>query len=370
MHIFALVFVLLVTLIPCTANAETVLRTGEDISVTAEQVVDGDYYVWVGPLGNTSMSGSVVGDMYAFGGTVNINGSIGGDLTAVGGTSQLNATVTDDVRIVSGDVTIGEHIGGDLFVIAGKLTLLSSATVSGDVFFFGGVGNIAGAVDGSIMGTSEKLRIDAAVGKNVDVRSIEGVTLGDHAEISGFVTYASPQPLTRAQSAVVEGKLTHHDYIRPSHEKNLGDYAVPFFMSLFAALTFFLLFRKALIMFVQRLYTNPLQSSLFGVVVVLLAPIVSLLLMVTILGFFVGLTLFAFTLLLCVAGYVLAGVMLGANIARLFTKKLQVSLVWIIVGTALLHTIMLIPIVGPLVVVGTVVMTIGALAYSLYKVIA
>ena len=82
---------ILALFIPFGANAETVLRIGDDISVDADQVVNGDYYVSVGPFGNTSMSGSVAEDMYAFGGTVTTNGSIGRDLTVVGGYAWYDA---------------------------------------------------------------------------------------------------------------------------------------------------------------------------------------------------------------------------------------------------------------------------------------
>jgi hypothetical protein len=68
--------------LPFSAYAETVLRVGDDISVSADQTVEGDYYVSAGPLGHTTMSGKVEEDMYAFGGSVTANGSIGGDLTA------------------------------------------------------------------------------------------------------------------------------------------------------------------------------------------------------------------------------------------------------------------------------------------------
>lgn len=358
---------LLAIIFPGTAQAETVLRIGDDIGVSAEQVVEGDYYVSVGPFGKTSMSGSVAQDMYAFGGSVTVNGSIGEDLTVIAGTSQLHATVTDDVRIISGDVTLGEHVGGDLFVIAGSLTVLSSATIDGDLFFFGGEATINGKVAGSIMGTSEKIRINATVGKNVDIKTALAPTLGEDAQISGAVTYESPAKIVRAQNAVVEGEVTQKAYTSTTPKKDIEDAAIPFFMALFASLTFFLLFRKELGSLVQLAYLKPLQSSLFGFALIILGPLVAVLLMVTILGMFVGVSLLAFSILVFIAGYVLSGVVVGAWLSKLFTKKLQVSLLWVIIGTAVVHGALYIPVVGVVVVLCSWVLATGGIAYSLYK---
>lgn len=367
---FGAVAIFIAVLFPVLAQAETVLRIGEDISVSDTQVVDGDYYVAVGPLGDTTMSGSVAQDMYAFGGVVNVNGSVGGDLTIVGGTSQLHATVTDDVRIISGDVTLGDYVGGDLFVMGGLLTVLSSATIDGDVFFFGGEADISGTIKGSVMGTSEKIRIDATVGKNVDVKTASTLTLGDRAVVAGNVTYESPEMLVRAANASVEGDVTHTPYKEKPVQKDVEDFALPFFMSLFAALTLFLLFRKQLGVLVQNVYVRPLQSSLFGLGFVILGPIAALLLMATMLGFYVGLALLGLALLIMTLGYALCGVVLGAWLSKLLTKKLQVSLVWIIIGTAIIHAALLIPIVGGVVVLATCVLTIGGIAYGAYKLVA
>jgi len=356
--------IVLAIFVPFSVFAETVLRTGQDIRVTADQVVGGDYYVWVG-FGDTSMSGSVEGDMYGLGGSVNVNGSIKNDLSIISGTAQLSAPVGDDVRIVSFETTIDDHIQGDLFVIAGKLTVLSSARIDGDIFFFGGQGTIAGTVGGSIMGSSEKLRIDAQVGKNVDVRTFEELTLGDSAEIMGTLTYASPQSLVRAPQAVVEGEITEQTYTHK--EPKIEHFLLPGFMSLFASLTFFLLFRRELQALVQRIHTRPARSSFFGLAAFILGPIVSILLMITLLGMFVGIAFLALSVLLYVLGFVLSGAVVGAYLAQLFIKKLQVSLLWIIIGTVVVHGALYIPVVGPLFVFAVVLLTMGGIAYGLYK---
>lgn len=364
--------VLLLAIFPLCAQAETVLRIGENVSVDADQIVEGDYYVSVGPFGDTAMSGSVKGDMYAFGGSVDANGSIGSDLTIVGGTTQLHATVTDDVRIIAGEATIADHVGGDLFVIGGVLHVLSSATIDGDVIFFGGDAEINGMVKGSILGTSERIRIDANVGGNVDIKTATTLTLGEKAAIAGSVKYASPEPLVRAQNASIEGEVVQNKYssVSSTEPQNLRTVLIPLFVVLFANLTLYLLFRKELQQLVQYLLLHPLKSAAVGLSIAVLGPVLSIILILTVLGAVVGVAGLFFVLLMYALSLSLCGVVLGAFISRLVTKKIQVSLLWIIVGTCVLYALLYIPIAGTLLYMTLFVMALGTIALSLYRLIS
>ena len=359
----------LAVFLPLGAQAETVLRIGENISVDANQVVAGDYYVSVGPLGNTNMSGSVEGDMYAFGGSVTANGSVGSDLTVIGGTSQLHATVTDDVRIIAGEVTLADHVGGDLFVIAGKLTMLSTAQVDGDIIFFGGDAEINGTVGGSILGTSERLRVDASIGKNVDIKTTQ-FTLGDKSKVGGFVRYESPQQIVRAQNAAVEGEISHTAVAVHNPKNDIQNALIPVFMSLFAALSLFLLFKKELQSLVQNVHVHPLRNALAGFAVMILGPLASILLIATVLGLFVGVAGLALTVFAYMLGYVLSGIVLGGFIMRLFTRKIQVSLLSIILGTLAVHLLYFIPVLGLPIFMIVFVLTLGGVCHYFYKLLS
>lgn len=355
--------------IPVTAFAETVLRIGENVSVDADQVVDGDYYISAGPFGNTTMSGSVAQDMYAFGGFVATNGSIGNDLTIVSGSSEIHGSIADDVRIVSGQVTIADHIGGDLFVIAGSLKMLSSASVDGDVIFFGGSAELSGKIDGSVLGTSEKMRIDGEIGKDINIKTVSALTLGEKANVGGVVRYISTQKLVRSQTAVVTGEVIYNE-----DTSDILDVAtrtrhalIPVFVTLFATLSLYLFFRKELQLLVDFIHTVPVKSAVIGLGVLVLGPIVSMLLMVTVLGVLVGVMSAGLVLLAYIVGYSSAGIVLGSYVSALFTKKIQISLPWILVGTLGMHLLLFIPLVGFVAVISILSITIGGLVLSIYN---
>jgi hypothetical protein len=355
--------------LPLSVSAETVLRIGENISVDADQVVDGDYYVSVGPLGNTTMSGSITQDMYAFGASVSTNGTIGNDLTIISGESLIHGSVADDVRIVSGEAIIADHVGGDLFVIAGSLKVLSSATIAGDVIFFGGTAVINGEVGGSVLGTAEKIDINANVAKDVDVTVGSVLTFGDKSHIEGAVRYTSPQALVRTQNASIAGDIVRNEGKADTLDSKakVQDMLVPVFITLFATLSLYLLFRKRLELLVGTIQKKPLKSFVLGISVLVLGPIVSILLIATVLGSVLGIICLALVMLLYATGIALCGVVLGGYISKLLIKKSVVSLPWVLLGTVLIFVLLWIPILGFIAFLYLMSVAIGSLVLNTYN---
>jgi cytoskeletal protein CcmA (bactofilin family) len=352
---------------PFGTQAETVLRSGSDVSVEADQIVDGDYYVSVGPFGKTVMSGSVTEDMIAFGASVTINGDIGQDVFILSGSAHLHASVTDDVRIFAGEVTLADEVGGDVFVFAGSLSVLSTATIKGDIFFFGGDLNIEGDVEGSVHGNAQTVSINSHVAGNVDITAQVGLSLGDKAVIDGSIHYKSFSQLTRGQGAIVGGEVTKGEYAAVTQKEQTRDMLIPIFITLFATLSLYLLFKKELESLIETIDSGFTRNILTGSAVVLLGPIAAIFLMVTVLGLLVGLMTLSVVIMLYVAGVALSSVVLGAYVSRIFTKKLQVTLLTIVVGTVAVQVLLLIPVIGLLGMYTVFALTVGGVTQQIYR---
>ena len=347
---------------PFIAQADTVLRTGEFVTIGSDQVVEDDFY---GLAGSITHSGEIRGDMYVVGGSITQNGLVGSDLGVLGGTVQIHAPVSDDVRVIGGEVVIGEYVGGDVFVIGGVLRLLSSATVAGDVFFYGGEGQIEGIISGSVMGASERLRIDGTVAGGVDVAA-QSLTLGDRTKISGDVRYISPNELVRSQNAIVEGELVRNQ--RQAEAASIGTELVTVLLVwLFAVLCLFLFFRREIEVMVERIKSEPAKVGLLGLATLLLTPIIFVLLMVTVLGALVGVVSLLAWLLAVAVALVLTAIVIGSYTLTPLKQPAKLNLLAVFVGAAVLVVLSIIPIVGPFVVFVAFTMTLGGLIYSLYK---
>lgn len=350
-------------ILPTVVSANTVLRTGDSISVSDEQIVEGDFYT----LGsNVSVSGTVTEDFYNISESLTTNGSIGADLFAVAREVQMHASVTDDVRILGIDVTIAERINGDLVVIGGELKVLSTASIGGDVLFFGDKATIDGDVGGSVMGFSNQLRLDARVEGDVDVKT-GTLTVGERAVIIGDVRLESLNKLVRAQGATIEGDLVENTATQEDFRSHLRDFLVPFMISLFANLTLYLLFRQQVELLIAGTYDRYGINTLIGLSVLIVSPFLAILLMVSILGLFVGIMGILVYLLASLMAFVLAQVILGAVIFRSLKRSQVLTPVSIIVGTVLFHVIAVIPYVGGLLVLLMVALTLGAISNLVYR---
>ncbi len=354
---------------PLFASAETVLRFGDDVSIDSDETVAGDYYVYSGLLGNTSMTGTIAEDMYASGGVVTVNGSVHKDLSILAGSAQVHGKVDDDVRIVAGEVTIAEHVGGDVYVIAGTLTILSNAVIDGDVIFYGEKGEINGKVGGSILGSSQSLRIDSEVGKNVDIKVVNALTLGDKTNIKGTVNYTSLHPLVRAQNAIVAGDIFLNS--EPTHvydvKAEISHVLIRIFISLFGSLTLYLFFRKEIQKIVDSVHLHTLRATIFGLSSLIVAPIISLLLMVTVVGILIGALIFVGVIALYLLSMTISSIVLGSYISKWTTGKKIVTPLWIVVGTTVIQGCLLLPIIGEIVFICFIILVAGGIFVPLYK---
>lgn len=359
-------FALAIIIAPSYVDAATVLL-GDKISIEADEVIEDDYYVSVGSLGSTVMSGTIEGDMYTFAGSVTTNGVIKGDFGALAGLSYMHASVTDDVRIVAGEVVIDDYVGGDVFVIAGKLKILSTAQIDGDVIFYGVEGEISGAVGGSVYGTMDTLRVDTKVGGDIDVKAARELTLGSKAEVGGAIRYRSRNELVRAQDSIITGEVQKQAIADNQESNTLRAILIPMFISLFAALTLFLLFKREMQKIIATIIDAPLPAGLVGLATLIAGPLVSLLLISTVLGMLLGVFGVGAVLVLVSIGFALAVVLAGALASRVLVGKATVSLPWILCGAVVFHGLLQIPAVGLLAALGLVSLTVGAIVLSIYR---
>lgn len=347
-------------------QAETIVRTGDAVSVAANQKVDGNYYA-IG--GTVSLSGVIAGDALLAGGNITINGTIAEDVFALGGTVNVSASTSDDVRIIGGDVTVSGPVGGSLIIVGGRVTVLSSATIRGDVLVYGGDVTIDGAVGGSVLGTVERLRVNAPVDGDVTVTT-SYLTLGEQTQIKGDVVYTSEIDLSRAAGAIVSGAIVKNAVTVTVDQRALfRTEMITFLISLFATLSLYLLARKRIEVFGTSSTKRFPVKLLVGFATLFLVPIAVVILLASVLGIFVGLfALFAFCALFILT-LPLMSIVLGSVVAELVTKKSRISVLWIIVGAALIHVLLLLPIVGLVALSLLFLVTLGNVVIMSYHVL-
>lgn len=349
---------------PFAAQATAVVRSGDSVTLSQNQSVEGNFYA-VGSV--VALSGTITGDAMIVGGNVTINGAVTEDLAVLGGAVSMSASSTKDVRILAGDVTISKPISGDLVVVGGRLTILSTGSVKGDVLIYGEDATIDGAVGGQIIGNVHTLRVNNTVGAGIDVTS-SSLTLGDQANITGDVQYASANELARSPNAIVTGAVMQGTSGVAASDmwSMLKDIAIVFLISLFATLCVYLLARTFVEDTARQATRHAGMKTLVGFGTFAIAPITVGILFVSMLGILVGVIELALLIVLSVVALVLVNAVFGALIAKYLTKKNQLSVPYIIAGAIVTQVCLLIPFVGPAIIALVFLATSGALVTSFY----
>jgi len=208
-------------------------RSGENIVIKADEVIEDDLYVSASKF---TLDGTVKGDLIVAGGTITINGTVEGDLIAAGQTIIINGTVTDDARIAGAALQVGENasIGDDLIAAGASLETKKGGVTSGDLVVGSGQALLAGDVTGNVLAGTGSLELQGTFGGNVtaEVGNAEdnaggpppsmfmpqtgitmpvvtpGFTIDDGAKIKGNLKYTTTDEI-KVPSDAVSGKVTH-----------------------------------------------------------------------------------------------------------------------------------------------------------------
>lgn len=310
-------------LMPVAASAAQI-ETGQQYLLPAGEQVLGNIYIGAG---HTSIAGTAAGDLYISAGSVVVAGLVMEDLVVVGGNVTVTGEVAGDVRVFGGNVTIAGPVGGDLFVLGGSLELDSA--VLGDTDFIGGA-----------------------------------LRLGDEARVGGDLSYRTDRPATISEQAVVLGETVYDESIARQlgiwRQADRGSMLVGLtallgawlflrlLMLLFTGLVLYWLVRQPLERVIKHALTKPGRSLVTGFASGLSVPVLSIILMLTIIGIPLALVLIATYLAGLVLANVLAGVLLGVWLDKLVLKPKQFRLTWVTVvaGLGIFFLLSRVPLIG------------------------
>ncbi|MCA9366957.1 hypothetical protein KC887_01670 [Candidatus Kaiserbacteria bacterium] len=360
------VFVLLILISTATpALADSVVRSGETVSIASDQVVAGDFY----SLASVSnISGRIEQDLVAAGGKVTLNGTVDHDALIVAGSADVHGAVAEDVRIIAGETVIAEPVAGNVLVISGRVEILSTASIGGDLLVFGGDVTVEGSVGGDVVGHVGQVRIDAPVAGDITV-STNQLTLGDRANVAGNVTYTSDQVFVRAQNAVIEGEVLRNDpVIAVDNTSSYRSIALPVLALLFSALVWFLLSRHTLLQVTSHALRVPPRALLIGIVTLIGMPIVAFILLASVIGVHVGIILLLLYAALLLLGVVSTISLSGLLVMRGFKKSTNhVHVLTLLTGTVVVCLLLFLPIIGPFMLFGLFLLGVGAIADCVFK---
>lgn len=335
-----------------SVNAAT-FAGGETYALGTGETVEGNLYT---AGGSVDVAGTVDGDLLTAGGQISVTGNVTEDLFVAGGTLNLLGDVGEDLRVLGGNTIISGNIGGELVGAGGQISVLSGATVGGDLFLNGGSIKVDAPVGGDVQVNGGEVFLNGSVAGNVIVRS-GGLHLGPDAVINGSLDYYSETEASIDESAVVLGERTFHEVEFGSKkvEKRGGLFG---FLAGLALLRGLIVSAAALLfVYLWKRWADDLavdgtkkfwKMTLYGFAALILTPVAAIILFVTALGIIPGMLLVLTYATGLVLASVFSGILTVALANKYLLKKPTADLLWwkVILGVFAFQLVKLIPFVG------------------------
>lgn len=330
--------------------------------------------------------GTLVGDQYLAGATVDVHGRVEGDLTMAGLQAGLDGTVSgdvnaagflvhvggvvgDDVRALGGKVVVQGWVGDGLLVAGGEIALTRGTRVAGDAILGGRRIVDLGDVDGDLHAAGAYVEIGGDVAGATRIHSDE-VVIGPKARLRGDLVVTGANPPRIAEGARIAGKVS----VAAPGRRTLGAWAVAGARAALMQLGMLLLawawmaLAPGLARDAAALeWRSPWFAETLGIAAVVGLPIASVLLALTVVGIPVAIGTASVWTLLVLAGYSSTALCLGSWMRGRVRPspgdpRLGERLLWTLVALFLLRGAAELPWVGWVVTVAAVLAGAGAVA--------
>jgi cytoskeletal protein CcmA (bactofilin family) len=260
-------------------------------------------------------------DVIVAGRQIDISQPVAGDVLAAGWRITLTGRADDDVRIAGAEVLVNAPVTGDLTVAGGDVRVGRDAHVSGRSWITGGTVRIEGILERELHIAGASVQLAGEIHQPVEVVA-DRLEISPSARVLAPLTYKGPAEALISEGAVVNGPITF-DRI-PAREVRRAR-AFPVVSSLFFAIHVFLAGLLVVIFaprveesIVATLRTRPGPSLLAGFVMLVTIPVAVVLLILSVLGLAIGLTLAAVYAVGLLAGVLVTAFFVGDVEAKLF----------------------------------------------------
>jgi len=345
-------------------------RHGDFVTVAANETVDDTLMA----AGNTvRIEGVVNGDLLAVGRTVEVRGTVKGDLVSFAKRTVVSGTVEGRIYTFSESLDLDGQLGHSLYGFAQSLRVNDRGHVGEGIVAAAGDVNLEGDVKRSVdILTSGNADVSGSVGRDLTTSGVS-LTLTNTARVGGNLS-AHVRQLNEAHiadGATIAGKrdiqqqqVRRSQFTRPRFYFHQAIWVAAALLVGWLGLLLFPGFFRAT---TEAVGSGWLSLGL-GVAVLAGAPVVMIVVAITLVGLPISLMLFA----LYLAAIYLAKVWVGAFLGHILLNPSGATkgdwFLGLLVGLLILTVVGFIPYVGGLVRFGVVCLGLGAFAGQLYRV--
>ena len=323
---------------------------------------------------NVTVSRPVAGDLVAAGRTVVLDDNVLGDAVVAGGSVRLNGSVSQNAYAAGGQVFVNGIVSRNARIAGGEVDIAPSSRIEGGVSIGAGQARVSGSIAGYLQAAAGNLYINGPISGDVEV-SAGQVELGPNTRITGTLRYRSREELRRDPAAQVLGGVERLPALGPSAGVGRGLGRALFWvwtLGLMLVVTILLLVLPGFFAGVsETLQSRPGASVLLGLAMLICIPVVSVVLLITLIGIPLGLLSVAAYLVLLMVGYVAAGAALGDWLLKRLQAGSAGEIRWrvgaAIGGIFLMALVGQVPLLGGLTVFAAMLLGVGAMVLQMKR---
>jgi cytoskeletal protein CcmA (bactofilin family) len=351
------------------------LRQGDIVTVSGGEEVDDDLYVF----GSTvTIDGTVNGDVFGFARELIINGTVNGSVTFGAQIITVNGEVDHSARLAGQTVLVNGIVNSDLIALGSNVNIASTSKIGNDLILGTASARVDGEVVGDIKGGGADITITNGVGGDVDIEA-DNLKIASSAHINGNLSYTSKNEAQIESGARVGGETKWRVPELKEPSRKVGLFAgiagviwgkfLAFCMILVVGIILLLVVPKRIVSMEAAIRTNPWQSLGWGALILFATPVAVIIVMVTVIGLPVGLitgVLYGIAIYLSkIPVALLIGSLIIARGREIESKGVLIGA--LALGLAILSIVQVIPVVGFLVGLATVIFGLGSLVTSVRK---
>ncbi len=328
-----------------------------------------------------SIPGRIGGDAMIMAGAARVDGEVGDDARVMAETFTLDGFVGGELAVAGRKIEIDGAVGDDLYVAGSDVRVGQNARVGQDARIFGEDVLIKGRIGGNLDVSAETVAISAQIAGDVTIHARQ-IIFGPDAAIGGKLTWRSPESPEIPPDMIVQNGVTG-EVVKTWQREGVLSWASPLHgaprAALFAgeaagrlmiALSAFALGLVLVLLtphYADRVFAVVRQrwavSIGWGLVLLLLTPIMAFIVMLTIVGIPLGFLMLLSLPIFMLWGYAVGGGGVGAAIIKRTTASGRILA--LAIGIGLLTLLALVPFLGWLIGAAATMLGIGALAVAL-----
>lgn len=353
---FKLLFLAIICLsfvFPQTADAYEI-RADNAINIGPDQTIEGNLYA----TGNTlNIEGVINGDVFFAGQTMTISGKVSGDVFAAGQFFNIGGEVDGSVRAAGNSLIVNGLVKQNIIFFGNTFSLQKDGNVGWDLFMAGANAGIDGQIGRGFYGAVANADISGKINEGVKLKmgedqgskDYQALKINESAEINGDLNYSSKNEAKIMEGANISGNI---NFTKPEEKKfNPIAHGYKFLFSVFSALVIGLvlisLWKKPIIEITNKMQSNTAATIGWGIIIFFITPIISILLLFTIIGIPLALIIFVIWLIFLYFGKIFAGILIGQTLMKKLLPKKNDSLIWsMIIGVVVAWLIFSIPLIG------------------------